>query len=91
MATFSKTAKGKWRTQVARQGVRDSGTFDTKREAQRWAIQREDEIEQGLKNKPERPKITLSKLFKEELLRLLGTRQQNSFFTLIPTFHSKSD
>ena len=77
MATFNKTAKGKWRTQVARQGVRDSGTFDTKREAQRWAIQREEEIEQGLKNKPERPKITLSQLFKRYTEEVSATKAKS--------------
>lgn len=37
--------KDRWRAQVSRRGVRDSRTFLTKRQAQRWAADREREIE----------------------------------------------
>ena len=43
MASISKYGKG-YRAQVFVQGVRDSSTFRTKREAEAWAFQREEEI-----------------------------------------------
>ena len=43
MASISKYGKG-YRAQVFVQGVRDSATFRTKREAEAWAFQRESEI-----------------------------------------------
>ncbi|WP_148716839.1 tyrosine-type recombinase/integrase [Chitinolyticbacter meiyuanensis] len=46
MATYRKRSSG-WRAEVARKGVRDSGTFDTKAEAVAWATQREAEILAG--------------------------------------------
>src|SRR3546814_17368597 len=36
MASFRKSGSG-WRAEVARNGVRESATFPTKREAQEWA------------------------------------------------------
>lgn len=44
MATFRKNTGGKWEVQVARKGVRRSGTFGSKREAESWAHQVEAEI-----------------------------------------------
>ena len=44
MATPYKTANGKWRVQIEIRGVRDSGTFATKREAQEWSARRSVEI-----------------------------------------------
>ncbi|GAA4084278.1 tyrosine-type recombinase/integrase [Zhongshania borealis] len=44
MASIQKTAAGCWRAQVRKLGIRDSGTFDSKREAQEWAAKRETEI-----------------------------------------------
>lgn len=44
MATAKKTAQGTWRIQIEIKGVRDSGTFQTKREADAWAAQRATEI-----------------------------------------------
>lgn len=44
MASIKKTERGTWRAQVRKLGVRDSGTFDSKREAQEWAARRETEI-----------------------------------------------
>lgn len=47
MASFSKLPSGLWRAQVARLGVRDSKSFETKRAAQAWAAEREAEITAG--------------------------------------------
>jgi integrase len=44
MATAKKTAQGTWRVQLEIKGVRDSGTFPTKREADAWAARRATEI-----------------------------------------------
>ncbi|QIM51580.1 tyrosine-type recombinase/integrase [Hydrogenophaga crocea] len=44
MATPKKTPQGTWRIQLEIQGVRDSGTFPTKRDAEAWAQQRATEI-----------------------------------------------
>ena len=46
MATFAKRG-GRWRAQVRVRGVSESATFDTKREAQRWALEREQALELG--------------------------------------------
>lgn len=40
MATPKKTPQGTWRVQLEIGGVRDSGTFDTKREADEWNARR---------------------------------------------------
>ncbi len=47
MATFRKTASGRWEAQVRRRNIKKSRTFRTKVLAQRWALQVEDEIELG--------------------------------------------
>lgn len=47
MATYRKRSGG-WRAEVAKKGVRDSGTFATKAEAVAWATQREAEILAGV-------------------------------------------
>ncbi len=47
MATYRKRSGG-WRVEVAKKGVRDSGTFSTKAEAVAWATQREAEILAGV-------------------------------------------
>jgi len=47
MAYFEKTKGGKHRAHVDKMGVRESETFDTKREAQEWATAREAEILAG--------------------------------------------
>jgi integrase len=41
MAYFQKLASGKWQAQLQRNGVRTSKAFDTKREAQQWAMEQE--------------------------------------------------
>lgn len=43
MASFRKTSSG-WRAEIYVKGVRDSRTFDTKGEAQHWALKRETEL-----------------------------------------------
>ncbi|HCJ7397436.1 TPA: site-specific integrase [Pseudomonas aeruginosa] len=47
VATYRKRSGG-WRAEVAKKGVRDSGTFSTKAEAVAWATQREAEILAGV-------------------------------------------
>ncbi len=44
MASFKKTANGKWEVQVARKGLRKSGTFESKREGTLWANKIESEF-----------------------------------------------
>ncbi|MBM3114978.1 site-specific integrase [Jeongeupia naejangsanensis] len=46
MASYRKRSAG-WRAEIARQGVRESATFDTKAEAVAWATKREAEIMDG--------------------------------------------
>lgn len=41
MATFRKLPSGKWQAQIARQGIRKSASFATRREAQDWAVRQE--------------------------------------------------
>lgn len=41
MATFRKLPSGKWQAQIARNGIRKSSSFATKREAQDWAARQE--------------------------------------------------
>ena len=47
MATAKKTVTGRWQIQIEVAGVRDSGTFDTKREADAWAARRATELRAG--------------------------------------------
>lgn len=49
MATAKKTPQGTWRIQIEIRGVRESGTFDTKREADAWAAKRATEIREQAK------------------------------------------
>lgn len=51
MATYRKRSTG-WRAEIARQGVRESRTFDTKAQAVAWATQREEEILAGVAGTP---------------------------------------
>ena len=44
MATPKKTATGRWSVQIEIAGVRESGTFATKREADAWAQRRSTEL-----------------------------------------------
>lgn len=47
MAYIRKTTGGRWRVEVEKLGIRDSDTFDTKREAENWGATREAEILAG--------------------------------------------
>ena len=42
---YKHTKPGMWRAQVFRHGIRESKVCDTKREAQAWAIRKEDELD----------------------------------------------
>jgi integrase len=47
MAKSKKNASGRWAVQIQIAGVRESGTFDTKREADAWAARRSMELRDG--------------------------------------------
>lgn len=57
MASITKTTKG-YRAQIKIMGIRDSGTFQTKRDAQDWANRRELEIRNSI-TKPKSQQHTL--------------------------------
>lgn len=50
MATYRKRGNN-WRAEVSRNGIRESGTFDTKAEAVAWATKTESEIMAGARGK----------------------------------------
>lgn len=62
MATPKKTAQGTWRIQIEVGGVRDSGTFDTKREADDWKARRTLELKAEGKAGPGARKTLLDAL-----------------------------
>lgn len=62
MATPKKTAQGTWRVQLEIGGVRDSGTFDTKREADEWNARRTLELKAEGKAGPGARKTLLDTL-----------------------------
>lgn len=62
MATPKKTAQGTWRVQIEIGGVRDSGTFDTKREADEWNARRTLELKADGKAGPGARKTLLDTL-----------------------------
>jgi integrase len=64
MATPKKTAQGTWRIQIEVNGVRDSGTFDTKRQADEWNARRTLELKAEGKAGPGANK-TLLELFRK--------------------------
>lgn len=64
MATPKKTAQGTWRVQLEIGGIRDSGTFDTKREADEWNARRTIELRTERKGGPGANR-TLLELFRE--------------------------
>lgn len=64
MATPKKTAQGTWRVQLEIGGVRDSGTFDTKREADEWNARRSAELRKDKKAGPGSNKTLLELLRK---------------------------
>jgi integrase len=68
MASFRKNKAGKWEAQIARKGVRRSGTFETKREAERWAAQVETEILGGKKGAIDKTFGDLLTKYREEVV-----------------------
>ena len=62
MATPKKTPQGTWRVQIEIGGVRDSGTFDTKREADDWNARRRIELKSEDKAGPGANKTLLDTL-----------------------------
>lgn len=62
MAIPKKTAQGTWRIQIEVGGVRDSGTFDTKREADEWAARKRIELNAVKKGGPGSNKTLLDVL-----------------------------
>lgn len=62
MATPKKTPQGTWRIQIEVGGVRDSGTFDTKREADEWAARKRIELKAVSKGGPGANETLLSTL-----------------------------
>jgi integrase len=62
MATPKKTAQGTWRVQIEIGGVRESGTFDTKREADEWNARRSLELKAEGKAGPGARKTLLDTL-----------------------------
>lgn len=62
MANAKKTDQGTWRIQIEVGGVRDSGTFDTKREADEWAARKRIELKAVKKGGPGSNKTLLDAL-----------------------------
>lgn len=54
MATISRLPSGRWRAQIKMSGVRESESFPTRQLANRWATEREAQIEHELTAGPER-------------------------------------
>jgi integrase len=76
MATPKKTAQGTWRIQLEIGGARDSGTFNTKREAQDWAAARSSALrtakKTGLHGKGKTLQDALRRFSEEESPRRRG-------------------
>ena len=60
MAAFRKLPSGKWQAQIARNGIRKSSSFATKREAQDWAARQEYLVTNA---EPPQTKLTLKDAF----------------------------
>jgi integrase len=73
MAALSKLPSGLWRAQVARQGVRRSATFPTKRAAELWATQQEAEIMAGKRG--EHPRKTVLQALERYALEVSPTKR----------------
>ena len=75
MATFRKLPSGKWQAQIARNGIRKSSSFATKREAQDWAARHE---YLATSAEPPQTKLTLKDTFdryaREESPKRRGAR-----------------
>lgn len=75
MATFRKLSSGKWQAQIARNGIRKSASFATKREAQDWSARQEYLVTNA---EPSQSKLTLKDAFvryaREESPKRRGVR-----------------
>jgi integrase len=69
MASYRKRG-GAWRAEVAKAGIRDSKTFDTKAEAVEWATKLEAEINAGQRRAYSKVQKTLSDAMDEYLLKV---------------------
>lgn len=69
MASYRKRGKT-WRAEVARGGIRESGSFDTKAEAVAWATKLEAEIDAGKRRSYSKIPKTLSDGFDEYLMKV---------------------
>jgi integrase len=69
MASYRKRGKT-WRAEVAREGIRESSTFDTKAEAIAWATKLEAEIDAGKRRSYSKIPKTLSDGFDEYLTKV---------------------
>jgi integrase len=77
MAAPKKTAQGTWRVQIEINGQRESGTFDTKREADEWNARRAIELKAAGKHGPGSGKTlsdVLRRYSEEESQKKRGSR-----------------
>ncbi|MFM9922710.1 site-specific integrase [Variovorax sp. H27-G14] len=81
MAAPKKTAQGTWRVQLEIGGIRDSGTFDTKREADDWNARRTIELRTERKKGPGANR-TLLELFREYSEKVTPKKRGNAKETI---------
>lgn len=74
MATPKKTATGRWWVQIEVAGARESGTFDTKREADAWAQRRSTELREA-KTAPIGDQKTLQQALREYADKVSPTKR----------------
>lgn len=74
MATPKKTATGRWWVQIEVAGQRESGTFDTKREADAWAQRRATELRE-MKTSPTGDFKTLQQALREYADKVSPTKR----------------
>jgi integrase len=74
MATPKKTATGRWWVQIEVAGQRESGTFDTKREADAWAQRRSTELRE-MKTSPTGDFKTLQQALREYADKISPTKR----------------
>lgn len=74
MATPKKTATGRWSVQIEIAGVRESGTFPTKREADAWAQRRSTELRE-MKASPTGDFKTLQQALREYADKVSPTKR----------------
>jgi integrase len=64
MATISRLPSGRWRAQIKTKGVRESESFPTRQLANRWATEREAQLEHELAAGPERTRTLAAVLIR---------------------------